>query len=200
MAIEPLSITAAVIGVVRLTYDSCKSLNEKLKGIKHAPEKLETLHRDLDAFQSILNTQGEATFGVLEDGALSPDQQASLEALLTVMEGCRTICASFEAKLGYLTSHSDENRMALRDRIRLHFSESDIELLKENLAQSQRTLNDALGFASLYVSSFKFRCGSPWVLIMVVPNLAGARHAKANKPSMSSHPHTRSQPVTSVAE
>lgn len=52
MPVEPLSITAAVIGVVRLTYDSCKSLNEKLKGIKHAPEKLENLHRDLDAFQA----------------------------------------------------------------------------------------------------------------------------------------------------
>lgn len=152
MPVEPLSITAAVIGVVRLTYDSCKSLNEKLKGIKHAPEKLETLHRDLDRFQSILNSQGEATFGVLEDGALSADQKASLEALFTVMEGCRTVCANFEQKLSHLTSHSDENRMALRDRIRLHFNDSDIELLKQNLAQSQRTLNDALGFASLCVS------------------------------------------------
>lgn len=149
MTIEPLSITAAVIGVVRLTYDSCKSLNEKLRGIKNAPEKLETLHRDLDTFQAILNSQGGASFSVLEDATLSTDQQASLKALLTVMEGCQTVCANFEKKLSHLTSHSDENRMALRDRIRLHFNDSDIELLKQNLAQSQRTLNDALGFANL---------------------------------------------------
>ncbi|KAK7698643.1 hypothetical protein SLS64_012382 [Diaporthe eres] len=149
MPVEPLSITAAVIGVVRLTYDSCKSLNEKLKGIKHAPEKLETLHRDLDAFQAILNSQGEATFSALEDVALSSDQQASLKALLTVMGGCQTACEAFEKKLSHLTSHSDEDRIALRDRIRLHFNDSEIGLLKENLAQSQRALNGALGFANL---------------------------------------------------
>ncbi|KAK2611907.1 hypothetical protein N8I77_005224 [Diaporthe amygdali] len=149
MAIEPLSITAAVIGVVRLTYDSCKSLNEKLKGIKHAPQKLETLHRDLDTFQAVLNSHDEASFSVLEDAALSSDQQASLEALLTAMEGCQTVCADFEKMLSHLTSHSNDHRIALRDRIRLHFNDSEIELLKENLVQSQRTLNDALGFANL---------------------------------------------------
>lgn len=70
MPVEPLSITAAVIGVVRLTYDSCKSLKEKLKGIKHAPEKLETLHRDLDAFQAVLDSHGEARFSFVENVAL----------------------------------------------------------------------------------------------------------------------------------
>lgn len=198
MPIEPLSITAAVIGVVRLTYDSCKSLNEKLKGIKNAPEKLETLHRDLDAFQAILNSQGEASFSGLEDVALSSDQQASLKALLTVMEGCRTVCEAFEKKISHLTSHSDENRMALRDRIRLHFNDSDIGLLKENLAQSQRTLNDALGFANLYVSYFKFT--SAEALLIVVPKPAGARHAKANRSSTSLHPRTRNRPVISAGE
>lgn len=68
------------------------------------------------------------------------------------MEGCRTSCVNFEKKLSDLTSHSDENRMAFRDRIRLNFNDNEIGLLKENLAQSQRTLNDALGFANLYVS------------------------------------------------
>lgn len=197
MPIEPLSITAAVIGVVRLTYDSCKSLNEKLKGIKHAPEKLETLRRDLDAFQAILNSQAEASFSGLEDVALSSDQQASLKALLTVMEGCRTICADFEKKLSHLTSHSDENRMALRDRIRLHFNDSEIGLLKENLAQSQRTLNDALGFANLCVSS---STSAEAPLIMAVPHPAGARHAKANRSSTSSHPRTRNRPVILAGE
>lgn len=65
MPIEPLSITAAVIGVVRLTYDSCKSLNENLNGIKHAPEKLETLRRDLTSFLENSNLKPRQTSLVL---------------------------------------------------------------------------------------------------------------------------------------
>lgn len=149
MAIEPLSITASVIAVVQLTYGSCKSLSETLKGINNAPEKLENLHRDLISFQAVLKSHGDASISDLENLGLSADQKASLKALVTVMEGCRMVCENFEKKLNHLTSHSDENHIALRDRIRLHFNDGEIGLLKENLAQSQRTLNDALGFANL---------------------------------------------------
>lgn len=60
-----------------------------------------------------------------------------MKALLTVMEGCRMVYANFEKKLSHLISHSDENRIALRDRIRLHFNDSEIGLLKENLADPE---------------------------------------------------------------
>lgn len=149
IAIEPLGITAAVIAVVQLTYGSCKSLSETLKGINNAPEMLENLHRDLTSFQAILASHGEASFSDLDNLSLSADQKASLKALVTVMERCRAVCEDFERKLNHFTSHSDEKHTALRDRIRLHFSDGEIRLLKENLAQSQRTLNDALGFANL---------------------------------------------------
>lgn len=47
------------------------------------------------------------------------------------------VYANFEKKLSHLISHSDENRIALRDRIRLHFNDSEIGLLKENLADPE---------------------------------------------------------------
>lgn len=151
MPIEPLGITASVIAVVQLTYGTCESLSETLRAIKNVPEELENLQNDLTSFQAILESYGEASFSDLEDVGLSADQRASLKALVTVMEGCQMVCEKFEGKLCHLTSHSDENHLALLDRVRLHFNNGEIGLLKENLAQGQRTLTDALGFANLYV-------------------------------------------------
>ncbi|KAF3764680.1 hypothetical protein M406DRAFT_331005 [Cryphonectria parasitica EP155] len=148
MPIEPLSITASVIGITRLTFDSCKTLNDTIKGIKRAPSKLKDLETSLDAFQKVIKPFEEDLVN-REDAALSPDQLANLRALEPVMLYCRDICNKFTKRVSELTSHSDENHMAWRDRLRLNFNDSEIRLLKENLAQCQRTLSDALGFANL---------------------------------------------------
>lgn len=150
MPIEPLSITAAVIGITRLTYDSCKALNETIKAIKSAPQQLKSLEADLETFQNVIKPAetdlarcGEA------ESELSPEQKASLQALAPVMSHCKAVCDRFSLRLAQLTSHSNQSRTALRDRIRLNFHESDVRLLRENMAQCQRTLSDALGFANL---------------------------------------------------
>lgn len=148
MPIEPLSITASVIGVTRLTYDSCKALNHIIKGLKNAPASLEALQKGLNSFEAVIKPL-EQDFADVDDPDLSPHQRASLGALQPVLQLCRTACDGFSERLTELTSHSDDNRFALRDRFRLHFNDSDIRVLKENLAQGQRTLSDALGFANL---------------------------------------------------
>lgn len=150
MPVEPLSITASVIGVTRLTYDSCKGLNNLIKGLKNAPASLDLLRTCLDSFEAVIKPL-ELNFTSVNDANLSPHQQASLEALQPVLQLCRTACDDFSKRLTELTSHSNENRFAVRDRFRLHFNDSDIRVLKENLAQGQRTLSDALGFANLCV-------------------------------------------------
>ncbi|PSR82780.1 hypothetical protein BD289DRAFT_454113 [Coniella lustricola] len=154
MPIEPLSITAAVIGITRLTYDSCKSLNDTIKTIKSAPQQLKDLEKDLETFQNVIKPAETdlARCGAAES-ELSLEQRASLQALEPVMGHCKVICDRFSLRLTQLTSHSSEHRTALRDRIRLNFHESDVQLLKENMAQCQRTLSDALGFANLFEPS-----------------------------------------------
>lgn len=156
MPVEPLSITAAVIAVTRLTYDSCKSLNDSIKGLRHAPDTLKGLERSLGAFETVTNPLQQDLAGLGDDpDAFSADQQASLRALQPVMHCCRTACDEFAGRLAELTSHSNEGHMSWRDRFRLQFNDSDIRILKENLAQCQQTLGDALGFANLYVVPFR---------------------------------------------
>lgn len=147
MPVDPLSITSSVIAVTSLAYNSCKALNDIIKGLTNTPDTLQTLRNSLDAFEAVIRPL-ERDLSGLEDAVFSPEQQASLRALSPVVRSCRSTCDEFTRLTG-LTSHSDEQRIALRDRIRLHFHDNDVRLLKENLAQCQRTLSDALGYAGL---------------------------------------------------
>lgn len=151
MPIEPLSITASVISVTCLAYESCKALRNIIKGLANAPETLKGLHKSLETFENVTKLLQHDLDG-LEDSAFSPDQTDSLKALEPAMRDCKTVCDAFAAKLAELTSHSNQDHVAWIDRFRLRFNDSDVQILKENLAQCQRTFNDALSFTNLYVS------------------------------------------------
>lgn len=150
MPIEPLSITASVISVTCLAYESCKALRDIIKSLRNAPDTLKSLYSALGSFEDITKSLQHDLDG-LEDSDLSPDQKASLRALEPVMRYCNTVCDAFATRLAELTSHSDQDHITWVDRFRLRFNDGDIQILKENLAQCQRTLNDALSFTNLYV-------------------------------------------------
>lgn len=152
MPIDPLSITASVISVTSLAYQSCKALRNLIKGLTNAPDTLKALYNTLETFENVTKSLQNELDG-LEDSALSPDQKDSLRALEPVMRHCNTVCDAFGTRLAELTSHSDQDHITWVDRFRLRFNDSDIQILKENLAQCQRTLNDALSFTNLYVLS-----------------------------------------------
>lgn len=152
MPIEPLSITASVISVTCLAYESCKALRDTIKSLRNAPDTLKSLYNALGAFEDITKSLQHDLDG-LEDSAFSPDQKDSLRALEPVMRYCNTVCGAFATRLAGLTSHSDQDHITWIDRFRLRFNDGDIQILKENLAQCQRTLSDALSFTNLYVLS-----------------------------------------------
>lgn len=149
MPIEPLNITASVISVTCLAYESGKALRDIIQSLRNAPDALKSLYNALGAFEDVAKSLQHDLDG-LEDSAFSPDQKDSLRALEPVMRYCNTVCDAFATRLAELTSHSDQDHITWIDRFRLHFNDSDIRLLKENLAQCQRTLNDALTFTNLY--------------------------------------------------
>lgn len=148
MPVDPLSITAGIIAVAGLAYNSCRALNDTIRGLKDVPDTLKSLQSSLGAFETVVEPLERDLEG-LENSGLSDEQQASLRALDPVLRSCRTVCDDFARRLVELTSHSDEHRVAKLDRLRLHFYDGDIRVLKEKLAQCQRTLGDALGYAGL---------------------------------------------------
>lgn len=145
---ESLSVIASVIAVTQLTYSSCKALNDKIKGIKHTPSYFNDLQASLDAFQNVIEPF-ERDIAGRKDATLSADQQQSMQGLQQVMVCCKTALTKFTERLAEMTSHSDENHIGWRDRIGLDFNKGEIRALKEDLANGQRALSDALGFVNL---------------------------------------------------
>ncbi|KAG6362587.1 hypothetical protein INS49_007679 [Diaporthe citri] len=105
-------------------------------------------HSENGAFEDVTKSLQHDLDG-LEDSAFPTDQKNSLRALEPVMRYCNTVCDAFATRLAELTSHSDQDHITWIDRFRLRFNDGDIQILKENLAQCQRTLNDALSFTNL---------------------------------------------------
>lgn len=146
---DPLSVTASVIGVATLAYQSCKALNDIISSFVDAPKTLRDMCRDLDALQSLLASLQVAVDGV-PDASLSADQRACLAELKPPVQSCHISCDDFIGKLAKVTSHSEEGgRVNWLDRARLHFNEKDITSLKSRLGDCKQTLNVALGVVTL---------------------------------------------------
>lgn len=149
MAEAGIGLTASLIGIATLAYDSCQKLNGITQGLRNAPENVKSISDDLAALTKLLGSlknafqpQNQASRGSLE-------RQGVLTELQSAMQGCQELCEEFTQKLSKHTAHSSEDRMSKRDRISLHFNGAEILVLKERLVQYKLTFHIALDVASL---------------------------------------------------
>lgn len=145
---DPLSITAGVIAVVTLAYDSGKTLYEFINGILEAPKALKDMNGDLAAIQKVLNSLKVELEGT-PDATLSAGLKKFLNDIKPSLEGCTEACDEFKAKLVKVTSHSTEAHTSKRDRIKLQFQDKEISAFKYRMASYKATLSIALEYASL---------------------------------------------------
>lgn len=134
MPVEPLSLTASVIGVTILAYNSCKKLKDTIQGLKQGtPDTLQNLQNAAGSFEAVLRPLEHDLGGPARmQSSRRNNGQASLRARTRVRDPTKpTACDEFTSRLAELTSHSDEQRVAPRDRTRLHFHHSDVRVLKE---------------------------------------------------------------------
>lgn len=141
---EAVGLAASIIGIVQLTWDSCKTLNDTIKRYQNAPAKLRNLLNDLDTLQQLLQSLKSHL-----EPSVSAGQPNALEALKPAIQGCQQLCDEFTGLISELTSHSRVNYIGKRDRIRFHFNDTEIMLLKERLLQHKLSFDIALNVASL---------------------------------------------------
>ncbi|ROW08963.1 hypothetical protein VMCG_02966 [Cytospora schulzeri] len=145
---EAISLAASVIAIAEMTWYSCKTLNDTIKRFRNAPEKLRNLLGDLGTLIQLL----QSLRGHLEP-SMSAGHPSAHEALKPAMQGCQQLCDEFTKRLAELTSHSNEEYIGRRDRLRFHFNDTEIMLLKERLVQYKLTFDIALNVASLRTTS-----------------------------------------------
>lgn len=132
-----MDLTASIIAVGTLAYQSCKSLNDLIGSFQNAPRTLQALRSDLQVFQNLIGLLHVSLSRVGGVG-LTADQLSCLEALEPAIKSCQIACGHFADKLAKATSRSDDGHVSFLDRARLHFGEKDILLLKSRLETARK--------------------------------------------------------------
>lgn len=146
---EAIGLAASLIGIATLAYNSCQKLNVIIQGFRNAPGNVKIISNDLEALTNVLGSL-KSDLQSEDQGSLgSLERQGLLTELQSSMQGCQELCEHTAQKLSKLTSHSNADYLSKRDRIALHFNDTEIMIFKERLVQYKLTFNVCLGVASL---------------------------------------------------
>jgi hypothetical protein len=113
---DPLSITASVIGISHIAISSIDHLRGFVNSLAEAKEvvqdiasTLEAIRRPLDALRQI-KFSDDATYTAAKEDLKN-------NGVAEAVNACGKACDEFAAKLQRWTKHSNSKKMSLRDRL-----------------------------------------------------------------------------------
>ena len=145
-----LGVTASVIAVTTLAWDSSKRLYELVDGLNNAPEAISHTKANLSTTQNALQT--------LEHN-LTTEKSGAFDALLqrlrvaAVLESSHKECDRFSRKIETYTKHSKDATFSKRDRFIVNFHESEIKQFNGRLQDHRQVIMLVTTSMNLYVSS-----------------------------------------------
>ena len=138
---DPLSVTAGIIAVATVAWQSCKAAHCLVNALAAAPEAITRSKNSLIETQKTLGAL-QQTLTTTSENVLDPILRTiQLDATLT---STQRLCDEYTAAITRYTSHSTEERFSKRDRITAYFHESKIKILHRDLGDCQRTLSMVL--------------------------------------------------------
>ena len=147
---EALGVTASVIAVTTLAWDSSKKLYELIDGLSNAPEAISHTKANLSTTQSALQTLKQN---------LTTENSADFDTLLQrfrvaeTLEGSHKECDRFSRKIETYTKHSKDATFSKRDRFIVNFHESEINQFNGRLQSHRQVIMLVTTSMNLYVSS-----------------------------------------------
>ena len=148
MMADPLSITASVIAVATLAWQSSKTTYEIIDKITGAPDAI-THSRSV-----LLQTQ--STLESLKETLLMGNNSGAFDAVLqkinirVALELTQRLCDRFTKVIRGVTSRSIDSKFSKRDRLAVSFRESSITNFNRQLGDCQRTISIVLTSITLY--------------------------------------------------
>ncbi|KAL9100717.1 MAG: hypothetical protein Q9163_003943 [Psora crenata] len=143
---EPFSIVASVVGVVFPALHGTRLLLDDLQKLKDAPETIRCLVEDVHSVEMALTTlqtvedQEWLSLGIAEESR-------------TTISTCTKACDQFRAKLQHWTRHSEDGKLARKDRASLGFLKArQITAMSEQLQNCKLTISSIVSIATLYSS------------------------------------------------
>lgn len=143
--VDPLSITASVVGVVVPALHATRLLLEDLQQLKDAPKTVKRLAEDVhsvDAALELLRSIEKREWGLLGTGVA--------EKAETTISSSTQACNIFRADLQKWTKHSEDGKLAWQDRANVGFFKKDqIKAMSEQLQSCKLAINLIVGVATL---------------------------------------------------
>jgi Asp/Glu/hydantoin racemase len=145
---DPLSIAASVVGVTVPALEATRLLLDTLSEIKDAPKTITRLSDEVQAVDATLNLLrgvGDREWSLL--GSTVAEQSK------TIINSSKEACDHFRGKLQQWGKHSDDGKLAWRDRANVGiFKKTQIKATSEQLQNCKLSINNVISIATLYVS------------------------------------------------
>jgi hypothetical protein len=142
---DPLSITAAVVGITAPTAHCVRLLIEDIRKIVDAPETLNSLSRDLLSVEQAL-----ASLHAVSDAQWESLGETVVNQSKATTTACGESCDRFRADLSRWTRHSEDGKLSLRDRAMVgFFKQGYVRSMAEQLQHCKATLTSVVCIATL---------------------------------------------------
>ncbi len=142
---DPLSITAAVVGIAAPAAHCIHLLFGDLQKIIDAPETLNSLKSDLlsvDHALASLQAVSDPQWKLLGETVINQSKAATTS--------CKESCDRFRTALARWTRRSENGKLALRDRAMVSFiKQGYIKSMSEQLQHCKLTLTSVVSIATL---------------------------------------------------
>ena len=142
---DPLSVTAAVVGITAAAVQAAQALYITIDNIKDVPATIKGIKVDLQAIEAVLHS-------LCRELPNDSSQILLNDNIKRAAENINVACTTFRAKLERWMRHSTEDKAFWADRWRVGlFGQETIKTFKAQLNDYKGTLNVALNSATLYV-------------------------------------------------
>lgn len=141
---DPLSITASIVGITTAALQSVQFLVHTIDGVKGAPDIIEGVSADLRAIQPVLQS-------LLRNAQDSSSQIVPSEQIKHAVENCERTCRTFQAQVEQWMKNANEDGMFWVDRWKVGLSGLErVKTFRGQLSDCKCTLSVALSTATMY--------------------------------------------------
>jgi hypothetical protein len=137
---DPLSITAATIGITTLAITSIKQLHEVINDVAEVKKVIHDVSTSLTAILIPLDSLRKLH---VPDSSISAAVKADLErtGVANAVNKCGDLCDDFAKRLKKWTKHSSASKLSLRDRLTVgSWNKEKIRTLRISVQACQSTV------------------------------------------------------------
>lgn len=140
---DPLSITAATIGITTFALASIKQIRDTINDVAEVKEVIEDISTDLTGILAPLDSLREL---LDPESNISAAAKADLEktGVADAVNKCGDLCNDFMKRLEKWTKHSSGSKLSFRDRLTVSVNKDKIHTLRVSLQSCQFRLMSAV--------------------------------------------------------